>query len=231
MRSLIFILLVSVVAAVPSSECFDDFRKCTVEDFDLDTDAPKQCVPYAYDLENPTGPFGANVGNREQCAFWDWCIPNGYEYHEKTGGKWTHKLKIAGREFTSGSKCGDGADKECVELIVDAYAYTEDDGDTTTTTTITPAVDDAVLIAAINYYNNQDYCRISWIGIVFWVVSIVAGVFITYWVIEALRLMLFNSTSTIFGQAFAYTTLWGDQRAKNNYARVAVRGRRKRDLV
>ena len=229
MRSLIFVLLITTVLAAPSGKCLEDFSKCTVEDFALDTDAPKQCVPYAYDLENPTGPFGADVKDkRQQCAFWDWCIPNGHEYNEAKASRWQRELKIGLREFTSGSKCGDSADKECVELIVDAYAYTQN-GDTKTT--IIPTADDAVLQAAIAYYNAQDYCRISWVGIVFWVVSIVAGVFITYWVIEALRLMLFNSTSTIFGQSFAYTTLWGDQSAKNNYARVAVRGRKKRDLV
>ena len=228
MRSLVFILLITTVLAAPSGKCLEDFSKCTVDDFAIDSEAPKQCVPYSYDLENPTGPFGADVKDkRQQCAFWDWCIPNGHEYNEAKASRWQRELKIGLRKFTKGDKCGPDTNKECIDAIVPAYAYTQN-GDTKTT--IIPTADDAVLQAAIAYYNAQDYCRVSWLGLVFWANAIVWGTFALYWLIEYARLQ-FNAEKTIFGVPFENTTIWGDQSRKYRYGPVPVTGRKKRDLV
>lgn len=223
MRGLILTLLVSVAIAAPSNNCLDDLTKCQLSDFELDPDAPPQCVPHAYDLKNPTGPFGADVGNRQECSFWDWCIPNGNEYVERNimGNVPFH---IGKRTFTSGSKCGPDQNEGCVELIQEAYLYKIVDGKEEKHTPMNP-----VFTKAIEYYNNQDYCRVSWFGVIFWPVSIVAGLFIVYWVVEALRLMVFEAKSTIFGTPFENTILWGDQ-SKGKYQSLTP-GRKKRDLV
>ena len=158
MKILLLLIVLSTAYAEPSAECNEDFNKCTIADFKIDNN-DVQCVPNAVDINGDVLMRTASQAQRVQCPLYSWCVPHGEKRFGSFDGSLGYQVKVSGRKFIQKS------------------------GQTTSVTSMTVSGPGSVDNEAFNnivknYYNNQDHCVVSYLGILFWllILLIVAAV-------------------------------------------------------
>jgi hypothetical protein len=192
MKILLLLLLLSTAYAEPSSRCNEDFNACTIADFQIDNN-DVQCVPNAVDINGEVLMRTVGQAQRVQCPLYSWCVPHGEKRFGPFDGSLGYEVKVSGRKFIQKS------------------------GQTTSVTSMTvsgPGSENNEAFNNIvkNYYNNQDHCVVSYLGILFWLLMLLIVAAIVY----VLYRIIWSPTNTKSSRRYNEFKLF-EQRKKRKF--------------